>query len=144
MSINLNLTFQHNDILTNTQVLVCDYQHFMELTRAGLQPYIELRYHSASSAKFWRVESTPRDGIIRRWGKIGTYGQSKSFGQKSAQQLIGEKIRKGYIRQSTAGHFPARITEVRSNGDLVELVSNGTVVWSDKPLKALQVLASCY
>lgn len=144
MSITFNLTSQHNDIFTNTPVLVSDYNHFINLCRGGLLPYIEVRYHSSKSNKFWRVEATRQNGVVRRWGRIGTWGQSTSFGRKSAPEMLGEKIRKGYIRQRTAGHIPARITEVRSNGDKVELIANGMVVWSDKPLKALQVLASCY
>lgn len=145
MSISFNLTQNHTNIFTQTPVMVSDYNHFINLCRGGLLPYIELRYHSSKSNKFWRVEATRENGIVRRWGRIGTRGQASSFGRKSAPEMLGEKIRKGYVRQTTAGHIPAHIGEVRSNGELVELVSqDGTVVWADTPANALKVLASCY
>ena len=144
MTIALNLTSEHAHYFRKTPVLVEDYTHFTRLVQSGFMPYIELRSFVGGSSKFWRIEKDRWHGVIRRWGRIGTNGQSKGFGDKSALQLLIEKLNKGYGQLKTGGHIPARITEVRSNGDLVELVATGNVVWSDTPSKALQVLASCY
>lgn len=145
----INLTANHNAIFTNTPVRVGDMSNFSHLRSAGLRPYIEMTYTGGSSNKFWRIEvvrpSSPfGDTTQRRWGRIGTHGQSKGFGGSCEQEVFWAKVRKGYDIQKPTGNFPVSVSEVRSNGDLVELVGrDGTVVWADTPRNALKVLAVC-
>ena len=154
MTIRINLTHKHNEIFTRTPVQVGDLSNFVHLRSSGLRPFIEMTNTSGSSFKFWRIEvvdasvagtaSAFGSATQRRWGRIGTQGQSKGFGQSCEQEVFWAKVRKGYDIQKPTGHFPVSIREVRSNGDIIELVDReGNIVWSDNPRNALKVLAVC-
>lgn len=139
----LNLTQRHETILRTTTVRVGSIVRLHVLKNAGLAPFLELTNTTGNSHKFWMIEMT-NHGLMRRWGRIGTYGQAKPFTTKSSAKVFNEKLNKGYVVQEPVGSFPVKVTEVRSNGDLIELVSHdGTVVWADTPHKALKVLAVC-
>ena len=150
----INLTSNHNAIFTRTPVQVGDLSNFTHLRSSGLRPYIEMTYEHGNSHKFWRIEVVSASvagtasafgaATQRRWGRIGTQGQSKGFGGSCEQEVFWAKVRKGYDIQKPTGHFPVSIGEVRSNGDLIELVDrDGNVVWADTPRNALKVLAVC-
>ena len=150
----INLNHNHNQIFTRTPIQVGNITHFTRLRRSGLLPFIEMTDTRDSSNKFWRIEVVPAaqggtasafgDTIQRRWGRIGTKGQSKGFGDSCEKEVFWAKVRKGYKIQKPTGDFPAYICEVRSNGDLIELVDrDGNIIWADTPFNALQVLAVC-
>lgn len=143
MTIRINLTHTHNEIFTRTPIQVGDLSNFVHLRSSGLRPFIEMTNTSGTSSKFWRIEVVT-DTTQRRWGRIGTQGQSKGFGQSCEQEVFWAKVRKGYNIQKPTGQFPVSIREVRSNGDIIELVDrDGNIVWSDSPRNALKVLAVC-
>jgi len=59
----------------------------------------------ASSSKFWEVTVVGADLTVR-FGRIGTDGQTKvkslespAAAEGEAEKLIGEKTRKGYVKQ---------------------------------------------
>ena len=61
-------------------------------------------YVDGKSNKFWEIELGDTY-FVTRYGKIGTPGQSttKQYGDeqtasKEAQKIIGEKIKKGYVK----------------------------------------------
>lgn len=149
MTIRINLTHTHNEIFTRTPIQVGDLSNFVHLRSSGLRPFIEMTNTSGTSSKFWRIEVVTaalgmRTATQRRWGRIGTKGQSKGFGQSCEQEVFWAKVRKGYNIQKPTGQFPVSIREVRSNGDIIELVDrDGNIVWSDSPRNALKVLAVC-
>ncbi len=65
----------------------------------------EFQFSEGSSHKFWRI-SVEDAGYTVQYGRIGTTGQTqtKEFGseaeaQKSAEKLIAEKVKKGYVEQ---------------------------------------------
>lgn len=139
-----NISRNHKAIIGRTPIQVGGISQFRTLQRAGFQAFCEMTYTSGSSNKFWRIETQRNGNTIRRWGRIGTWGQSKDFGSSSVYDVFNSKIRKGYSVSKPTGHFPVRITEVRSNGANLELVdANGNVVWADTPVAALKVLAVC-
>ena len=150
----INLNHNHNHIFTRTPVQVGDLNKFLYMRMAGLRPFLELTNTKSGARKFWRIEvvsaaqggtaSAFGDATQRRWGRIGTQGQSKGFGTADMEEVFMSKVRKGYDIQKPTGNFPLRVREVRSNGDLIELVDHeGSVVWADTPRNALKVLAVC-
>jgi predicted DNA-binding WGR domain protein len=63
-------------------------------------------YIGGSSCKFWEVEVTGGDVVVR-YGRIGTAGQTvtKTFAEGTAAaahaaKLIGEKVKKGYAEKA--------------------------------------------
>ena len=139
-----NISANHKNIIGRTPIKVGSFDAFRSLQRAGFQAFVEMTYTSGRSNKFWRVETQRNGDIIRRWGRIGTWGQSKDFGSSSVYEVFNSKIQKGYSVSKPTGSFPVRIAEVRSNGDKLELIDhNGNVVWADTPVAALKVLAVC-
>lgn len=139
----LNLTANHSQIFTRTPIQVGSLSSFYLLKRSGLQPFVEMTNTNGSSNKFWRIEVV--SGVTnRRWGRIGTRGQSKDFGSSCEQEVFWSKVRKGYAIQKPTGDFPVSIHEARSNGSNIELLDrDGNVVWCDTPRNALKVLAVC-
>ncbi|NJO47980.1 MAG: WGR domain-containing protein [Oscillatoriales cyanobacterium RM2_1_1] len=71
----------------------------------------EFHYSDSKSHKFWRISSTDASHTVQ-YGKIGTKGQtqtkefsSEAEAQKSAEKLIQDKLRKGYVEvESEVGH----------------------------------------
>lgn len=143
MQVNLSHSHQHD--LIGHPIQVGGYIKFKQFTRAGFFPYMVLKNTSGDSHKFWRIETRIDGSVARRWGKIGTRGQTKLFGTTRPYKVLNQKLKKGYEIDKPVGSFPIYIAEVRSNGDLIELVDpNGGVVWSDTPIAALKVLAVCH
>lgn len=139
-----NISANHKAIIGRTPIQVGGIYQFRALQRAGFQAYCELTFVSGRSNKFWRVETQRSGATIRRWGRIGTWGQQKDFGSASVYDVFNSKINKGYTVSKPTGSFPVRICEVRSNGDKLELIdANGNIVWADTPIAALKVLAVC-
>ena len=139
-----NISANHKAIIGRTPIQVGGISQFRSLQRAGFQAFCELTYTSGRSNKFWRIETQRNGNTIRRWGRIGTWGQQKDFGSSSIYDVYHSKINKGYTVSKPTGSFPVRIAEVRSNGNKLELVdANGNVVWADTPIQALKVLAVC-
>ena len=80
----------------------------------------ELRDPSSNSNKFWEV-STSDNLLIRRWGRIGTEGQTKtekhqemSDAEATAQALIRSKMREGYIEVTKILKEAGRVIKVIS------------------------------
>ena len=141
----VNLSDWHKHELTGLSIQVGGYIKFKQFRRAGFFPFVVLKNTSGASHKFWRIETRIDGSVARRWGKIGTRGQTKAFGTSVPFKVFNQKINKGYQVQQPTGSFPLYIAEDRSNGDLIELVDpDGNIVWSDTPLAALKVLAVCY
>lgn len=139
-----NISANHKAIIGRTPIQVGGISQFRALQRAGFQAFVEMTFVSGRSNKFWRVETQRSGATIRRWGRIGTWGQSKDFGSSSVYDVFNSKVNKGYTVSKPTGSFPVRIAEVRSNGDKLELIDhNGNVVWADTPVAALKVLAVC-
>lgn len=140
----VNLSHKHQHELTGHPIQVGGYIKFKQFRRAGFFPFVVLKNTSGDSHKFWRIETRIDGSVARRWGKIGTRGQTKLFGTSVPFKVFNQKINKGYQIQKPTGSFPIYIAEVRSNGDLIELVDlDGNIVWSDTPIAALKVLAVC-
>lgn len=140
----VNLSDYHKHELHGQPLQVGGYIKFKQLCQVGFFPYVVLKNTTDGSQKFWRIETRLDGSIGRRWGKVGTRGQTKGFGTTRPFKVFNQKIGKGYQIQKPVGSFPREITEVRSNGDLIELVDpDGCVVWSDTPVAALKVLAVC-
>lgn len=62
-----------------------------------------LVYQDEKSNKFWNIE-TNGQSFTRSWGRIGTFGQSKTekfydvaICESQAQKLIASKVKKGYV-----------------------------------------------
>jgi len=139
-----NISANHKAIIGRTPLQVGNLSAFNALQRAGFQAFVEMTYTGGRSNKFWRVETQRNGDTIRRWGRIGTWGQQKGFGATSVYDTFYAKVNKGYNIKKPTGSFPVRIAEVRSNGDKLELIdANGNIVWSDTPIAALKVLAVC-
>ena len=139
-----NISANHKAIIGRTPIQVGSASSFNALKRAGFQAVIEMTFTSGRSNKFYRIETQRSGDTIRRWGRIGTWGQQKDFGSTCWWDTLDQKVRKGYSITKPTGSFPVRISEVRSNGDKLELVdANGNIVWSDTPISALKVLAVC-
>lgn len=138
-----NISAEHRAIISRTPIQVGGLDEFNELKRYGFQPFIELTFTGGGSHKFWRVE-TKGGQTLRRWGRIGTYGQEKDFGLNLVSECLYKKIRKGYVVSKPTGSFPVSIWSVRSNDTKLELLDrSNNVVWSDTPRNTLKVLAVC-
>lgn len=141
----VNLSHQHQIDLVGHPIQVGGYIKFKQFRRAGFFPFVVLwKNTSGASQKFWRIETRIDGSVARRWGKVGTRGQTKLFGTSVPFKVLNQKLKKGYQIHKPTGSFPIYIAEVRSNGDLIELVDpDGNIVWSDTPIAALKVLAVC-
>lgn len=73
-------------------------------------------YSDDKSDKFWSID-IDGDNFTVNFGKVGSQGQvnTKSFSdtaecQAAADKLINEKIKKGYVEESSADQNPGKVT----------------------------------
>ena len=141
----VSLSPQHQSILTS-QVLVGTCDQFITLKEAGFSPYLELRMTipQNNTNKFWRVE-VAKDGVQRRWGRIGTLGTQKKF--PSIGEMLDawdSKQKRGYTSELPVGMIPHKVESIGSVGDDVVLYGSGrTVIWKGDKNAMLKVLAVC-
>ena len=140
----VNLSAWHKHELHGHPLQVGGYVKFRQLSKAGFFPYLVLNNTSGASQKFWRIETRIDGSVARRWGNIGSRGQT-CLGTRTPLKALNQKLKQGYEIQKLIGSFPIYITEVRSNGNRIELIDpDGNLVWADNPTNSLKVLAVCH